>query len=131
MNKLKYSQKEINEILTQILSEMKNYDPCNKVKPNVIFILKELYEALKIYNQLPTKIYKNSVEYLFGMEVRVSYNLCGKLFVLHDEIYQTFYERIKLCKSPEEMRDILVRYFPFNDKNQILNWLNLDFKYKM
>lgn len=128
---MKYSHKELDGILNQISIEMKNYDKRNIVKPNVIFILKELYEALKIYGQLPSKFELDSNEYLFGMEVRVAYDLGGKLFILHDEIYQTFYERIKLCKSPEEMRDLLVKYFPYNDKKQILNWLNSNFKWNM
>ena len=127
---MKYSQKEINEILTQILNEIKNYDTTNTVKPNVIFILKELYEALKIYSQCPRKLDDNSKEYLFGMEIRVAYNLSGKLFVLHDEIYETFYDKIKSCKSPKEMQKFLNRYLlgNFYSENEILNWLNSEFK---
>ena len=127
-NRLKYSQNEINEILTQILKEKKNYDPLNKVEPNVVFILKEVYEALNLYNYLPIKISSNSVEYLFGMEIRIAYNLSGKLFVVHDEIRDTFFKKIKSCQTPEEMRDLYIKYFPFDDKNQILDWLNSDFR---
>ena len=145
VNSLKYSQKEVNEILTQILTEMKNYDPNNEIKPNVIFILKELYDALKIYGELLVKIDFKCNEYLFGMEIRKAYNLNGKLFVLHNEICETFYYKIKNCKSPEEMQELLIKYYPYGcglagcgcsniasydyfDEEEVLNWLKSKFK---
>ena len=64
------------------------------------------------------------------MEIRVAYNLNDKLFILHDEICETLYCKIKNCNSPEEMQEILTEYLlgNFYSKNQILDWLKSEVK---
>ena len=141
---MKYSREELDNIIEQILKEMKNYDPNNIVKPNVIFILKDLYDVLRLCGDFPSIQDSNSVEYLFGMRIKVVYNLKGELFVLHNEICETFFEKIKSCKSPEQMKELLIKHFPlryncaqsckkdlsldYYDEKVVLDWLNSDFK---
>ena len=125
---MKYSREDIDNILKEILEAIKNYKLINGFEPNVIYLNNELCIALALFEGLPTNLGIDTTESLFGLKIYRSWNLEGKPFKLHCFKEQNNFQKIQSCATKQEMADILSKICLNYTKDEILVWLNSEFK---
>ena len=121
---MKYSREDIDNILKEILKEIKNYNIVNGFKPNVIYLDSELCTAFALISGLPINLGMGTNEYLYGLKIYRSWHLENKPFRLHHFKEQTNFQKIKSCNTKQEMANILSKFCLNYTKDEILIWLN-------
>lgn len=125
---MKYSREDTDNILKEILEAIKNYKLINGFEPNVIYLNNELCIALALFEGLSTNLDMGTTESLFGLKIYRSWNLEGKPFKLHRFKEQNNFQKIQSCATKQEMADILFKICLNYTKDEILIWLNSEFK---
>lgn len=121
---MKYSREDIDNILQEILSEIKNYKFNNKTKPNVIYLDSDLYTALALFKGFSIHLGMGTTEYLYGLQIYRTWGLRDKPFRLHYFKEDNNFQKIKSCNTKQEMADILSKFYSHYTKDDILIWLN-------
>ena len=125
---MKYSREDKDNILKEILEAIKNYKLINSFEPNVIYLNNELCIALALFEGLSTNLGMGTTESLFGLKIYRSWNLEGKPFKLYRFKEQNNFQKIQSCTTKQEMADILSKICLNYTKDEIVIWLNSEFK---
>ena len=83
---------------------------------------------MALFEGLSTNLGMGTTESLFGLKIYRSWNLEGKPFKLYRFKEQNNFQKIQSCVTKQEMADILSKICLNYTKDEILIWLNSEFK---